>query len=228
VPGLPAGSVLVAVRASAAAESRAATIPASFRARNPEEAAFCAGCAARGDLPEEDLVVDATTLGIRNVAVSLKAIAEGILPPLEPLTIDNACCRFVPHVGFAPVGSPLVVSNSDPMSHAILIATLGGTQLYMATIASGDTARTTRVETPGILDVSCPIHPWMRAWIVATRHPYVAVTGASGEARIDRVPAGTHEVVLWHEQLGSAASTVTVAADAVARVLLGAGDFRRR
>ena len=48
------------------------------------------------------------------------------------------------------------------------------------------------------------MHAWMQAWLIGARHPYVAVTDARGGARLDKVPAGSHDVVFWHERLGTA------------------------
>ena len=36
--------------------------------------------------------------------------------------------------------------------------------------------------------VDCDLHTWMRAWVVATDHPFIAVTGPVGEFAIDNVP----------------------------------------
>ena len=39
---------------------------------SPKEAGICGTCASKGSLPDESLVVDETTLGVQNVAVSLR------------------------------------------------------------------------------------------------------------------------------------------------------------
>jgi hypothetical protein len=226
--GLPGGSILVQVTARASAASRPAEIPPAYRVRNPADAAFCEGCASRGALPDEALLVDAGTRGIRNVAVSLRSVGAGALPPLAPVTLDNACCRFIPHVAFVPVGARVAIKNSDPMSHAVAISTLSGVQLYMVTIPSGDRAETTPIETAGILEVTCPIHSWMRGWLIATRHPYVAVTNERGEARLDSVPAGAHDLVFWHERLGSASKRLTLEASTDQRVTVSDAEFQKR
>lgn len=225
---LPHGSIMVQVRARTPAESRTAEIPSDYKARNPEDASFCGGCARQGSLPDETLLVDPKSLGIKNVAVSLKAIAEGLLLPLPRATLDNACCRFSPHVLFAPVGESIMLKNSDPMSHGTMIWTLSGVQLYSVMIPTGETTETNVVELSGILSVTCPMHSWMRASIIAVRHPYVALTGDGGEARLDHVPAGSHDLVFWHERLGTAARKVEVTASAEQRISLSDADFLKR
>lgn len=220
-PALPHGSILVQVRARSPAESRKVDISDAYRSRNPQEAAAC-------DVWEERLVVDPKSLGLRNVAVSLRSVPEGLLSPLPSATLDNAGCCFVPHVLFAPVGSKLRLKNSDAMSHGTKLSSLGGTDLFTTTIPSGDSTETTTVDAPGILAVTCPIHAWMSAYVVAVRHPYVAVTDALGEARLSQVPAGSHDLVLWHEMLGSASRSVTVAAGQELRLDLDDSAFQKR
>ena len=216
------------IRARGPADSRPIDIPSAFRSRNPEETAFCERCASGRPPADEALVVDPASLGLRNVAVSLKSISEGLLPPLGQATLDNACCRFDPHVLFVPVGAKVVLKNSDPMSHASMISTLSGTALFTVTIPSGEKAETTAVEFPGILSVTCPIHSWMQAWLIGARHPYVAVTDAGGAARLDRVPAGSHDVVFWHERLGTAVRKAEVTAGQELRLDLDDSDFKKR
>ena len=42
-------------------------------------------------------------------------------------------------------------------------------------------------------------HPWMRAWIYVSPHPYVALTDDKGFFHILNVPAGRYTVRAWHE-----------------------------
>jgi hypothetical protein len=227
-PALAHGSIAVTVRARAAAASRPVELPRDYVSRNPQEAELCRACASKGSLPDESLLVDAASLGVRNVAVSLRRMEEGLLPPLARATVDNACCRFEPHVAFTPVGAPFVLKNSDAMTHGTMIWTLAGTQLYSVIIPRGENVETTTVDVPGILSLTCPLHAWMRGFVIASRHPYVALTDARGAARLEKVPAGTHDLVLWHEALGTAARTVTVEASKESAVTLSDADFRKK
>jgi hypothetical protein len=211
----------VQVRARSPADSRKVDIAAAYRSRNPQEAALC-------DVWDERLVVDPKSLGIANVAASLRSISEGPRSALARATLDNAGCRFVPHVLFAPVGAKVLIKNSDAMSHGTMISSLGGTSLFTVTIPSGESVETTTIDAPCILSVTCPIHAWMQGWIIAVRHPYVAVTGDQGAARLDQVPVGAHDLVFWHEQLGTASRTVSVAAGSEHRVELDDSAFTKK
>ena len=51
----------------------------------------------------------------------------------------------------------------------------------------------------GLLNVKCDAHPWMRAYIYSSRHPYVAITGENGEFEITDLLPGKYTVRIWHE-----------------------------
>jgi hypothetical protein len=58
----------------------------------------------------------------------------------------------------------------------------------------------------------------MSAYWMVTDHPYVAVTDADGRFRIENLPAGKHQFVVWQEKAGYVAGFVEDT-DAVSRVL---------
>lgn len=42
----------------------------------------------------------------------------------------------------------------------------------------------------------------MKAWMMAFDHPYFAVTGRTGEFRIEKLPPGKLEFRFWQERVG--------------------------
>ena len=50
----------------------------------------------------------------------------------------------------------------------------------------------------------------MAGWIVVAGHAYYALTDASGNFKIEGVPAGTYTLEYWHEKLGKQSKPVTV------------------
>jgi len=64
---------------------------------------------------------------------------------------------------------------------------------------------------PGLVFVSDDFRGGFQAYVHASAHPYVDLTGAeavpgrsAGSFRLDDVPAGTYELVCWHEGLAPA------------------------
>jgi hypothetical protein len=50
--------------------------------------------------------------------------------------------------------------------------------------------------------VKCNIHPFMTGHLLSQPHPYMAVSGDDGVFEIKDLPAGKHEIQLWHEASG--------------------------
>ena len=50
--------------------------------------------------------------------------------------------------------------------------------------------------------VDCSIHAWMKAWLIISDHPYVAITDADGNFELKNVPVGEWKFRFWHERPG--------------------------
>ena len=50
--------------------------------------------------------------------------------------------------------------------------------------------------------VTCNIHPWMKAWLVVRDNPYAAVSKPDGSFEIADLPAEELELQFWHEKAG--------------------------
>ncbi|MSR74426.1 MAG: hypothetical protein EXS14_02995 [Planctomycetes bacterium] len=204
--------------------------------RNPDEAQLCGRCADEGKLVDESLLVDAKNRGIANVAFSLGGLESAPTKFVEPL-LDNLECRFTPRVQFAAARHALRVRNSDPFAHTARLTNSGGHLLWNALIANAAETKTSKLPRAGLHTVLCDMHPWMRAHVIATNHPFVAVSATDGSAQISGIPqkAAKHTLVAWHEKLGTARSDVDFAAPSsgsdalgVFLVALRQQDFRAR
>jgi hypothetical protein len=58
----------------------------------------------------------------------------------------------------------------------------------------------------------------MSAYIVVTSSPYFGVTDEKGEFVIEDVPAGTRELKIWHERLGTQTMRSVVTSGSTLRV----------
>jgi hypothetical protein len=62
--------------------------------------------------------------------------------------------------------------------------------------------------------MQCGFHAYMESWAMAVNNPYYAVTDDQGAFKIDNVPPGTYQMVVWHPQSGPGVTrTVTVSPD---------------
>lgn len=139
---------------------------------------------------------------IQNVVVFIKGIKAGAPTPKSPSIIDNLKCAFVPHVGIGYRGNQLIFKDSDPLFHNIHTYLEDRTYYNVGLPFKG--SQVTKILTrPGLIEITCDAHPWMRGWLYVFDNPYAALTGPNGEFAIRGVPPGTYTVEAWHEELGT-------------------------
>ncbi|NIO08872.1 MAG: hypothetical protein GTO40_13000 [Deltaproteobacteria bacterium] len=173
-------------------------------------------------VPNETLVIGFEA-GIRYAVVTLEGVTRGMPVEREAINeLDNRECRFVPRVQAASVGQWLVVKNSDPILHTAHAHFSGGQPDFNLGLYPGKTSRKPLV-SPGVVPIDCDVHPWMKAYIVVTEHPYHAVTDILGEYQIMNIPPGSYRLKVWHETLGTQEKPVLIRSGEVTEV-----DFTMR
>jgi plastocyanin len=168
-----------------------------------------ASCHAGATPMREETVVADERGRLANVVVFLRdAPAPGPgAPAPPPAVLDQANCRFVPHVLALRTGQVLRVTTSDPTVHNV--HTLGSanpaTNVGM-TAGAGPVDMT--FARPEEIAVRCDIHPWMSARLHVFAHGAFAVTAADGTFELPDVPAGQYTLVFRHELFGDLEETV--------------------
>jgi hypothetical protein len=170
-------------------------------------------CLAKGPLLGEELVVNKSNLGIKNVFVWLvpddpqKPLA--IHPKLQQIKqkkveVDQPCCVFVPHALCLRQGQDLIAKNPSAISHSFHwtgnpLKNAGGNQI----VAAGSDLRIDSLVADRYpVKMSCDIHPWMAGWIRVFDHPYFALTDADGKFEIKDAPTGPCHIMTWQESKG--------------------------
>lgn len=117
----------------------------------------------------------------------------------DTVEFDQEKCIFISHVFGMRSTQTLKVLNSDTVGHNTNIPGFNYNTLIPEK-SSNSEARPKPLSEP--TGVSCSIHPWMSAFIMATPHPYIAVTDEKGEFEIKNVPAGVDlEFRIWQEKV---------------------------
>jgi len=161
-------------------------------------------CAAQ-TIYSESLVVDAETMGIRHVFVYLRK-ATDIHPDLasseqETVVFDQKNCRFQPHSLLVRTDQTVLIKSDDPISHNTHTHPVRkqGSNFLMSPNNRKGVPLTDLVAESQPFKVNCDVHPWMEAWWLVLDHPYGAITDEQGRFTIDKLPAGEHELRVWHE-----------------------------
>jgi hypothetical protein len=167
----------------------------------------------------ETVVVNTNgTLG--NVFVWIK---DGLAPaqwpfPAQPAKLDQHGCLYEPHVQGIMENQDLEILNSDPVNHNV--------HAECQTNAAWNESQPPRAEhkfkkfnaQEVLFPVTCSVHPWMRAYIGVSPHPFFAVTGNDGSFTIKGVPPGTYTVEAIHEKYGKKEGKLTVAPSGTAAI----------
>jgi hypothetical protein len=165
--------------------------------------------------------------GIADVFVAIDAASPS--PSATPSTIRLTDCVLAPRAGVAH--GTLTIASGMTAPAKLTVQRAG--QLPLGGAVKEDKARELYLPIAGHeVEVALDAGSIYRiasgdevAWVVATDHPYVAVTEASGNVVMRGVPAGTHAVTAWlpprsGQPARIAKGTVNVAAGALTDVTL--------
>lgn len=155
--------------------------------------------------PESKKTVDLDRLivgpqdGVANTIVYLKDVSSGKAfdLPEQRRHLNQVHCRYVPHILLVPENAVLQMESSDATLHTIHMEGAATFNLPFP-FTHQITSRT--MSTPGLVHLQCNGgHVWMSAEMMVAPHPYYAVTDESGRFDFTDVPAGTYQIVAWHE-----------------------------
>jgi hypothetical protein len=172
------------------------------------------------DVSSGTFVVDPASRGIKNVVLFLRKASrehESLTSETGDVIFDQEKCMFLSHVLAVRLGRTLEIKNSDPIAHNTNYSRSGMRGApFNGTIPDGKmVAFQPTAEENQPVDVSCSIHPWMKAYILPRANGYFAVTAADGSFTIENLPAGEKlEFQVWHESAsGTAGALVATAPD---------------
>ena len=159
---------------------------------------------------------------VQNVLVIVEDVKKGKAAPKDKFVINNHRCRFEPLVGISYVKGEYVIKNSDPILHNTSLGKLLNSgirrSVFNLALPYKDQVIEKKNRVSGLIDVKCDAHPWMRAHIYSSRHPYVAVTNARGTYEIKDLLPGTYHVRFWHEGFEEVVREVEVKAGAASEL----------
>ncbi len=159
-------------------------------------------------LVDESLVVHKDNLGLRYVAIWLESKDAVPVhpdlqsPPVEPPSLDNVDCRFEPHMQAIRTGQKLLLRNSDPVAHNAAVHAKRTTPFSEVIPMNMPVEKSFAKPENFPTRVDCSIHAWMKAYLIISDHPYVAVSDADGNFEIRNLPSGEWKFRFWHERPG--------------------------
>lgn len=117
---------------------------------------------------------------------------------------------FIPHVLAVPVGTAVEISNSDAILHNVHTRSRENRPFNRSQLANMKLSVT--FTEPEVVTVSCDVHSQMSAFIVVVPNGFFAQADQNGGYEIADVPAGTYQLVGWHEKFGTVTTDITITA----------------
>ena len=106
---------------------------------------------------------------------------------------------FKPHVLGLLKGQTLDVVSSDTVGHNVNAKMRANGASNNLLSPGQKTTFVPKASEGRPSEVTCDIHPWMKAYWLILDNPYFAITNDKGEFEIKLAPAGTQKIVVWQE-----------------------------
>jgi|HubBroStandDraft_6_1064221.scaffolds.fasta_scaffold171143_1 plastocyanin len=170
------------------------------------------------DVKYNAVVVDGGGLEGVFVRIANDAVQGSYDPPPAHATIDQIDCMYVPRIQGVVGGQTIDIGNRDGTLHNV--HTYRGVESWFNRphVKGSPPIEQPMPDAPGIVKLTCDVHPWMRGFVVVSAHPFFAVTGAGGSFAIEHVPPGRYPVEAWHPRYGLKETRVEVGADGAVEV----------
>lgn len=118
----------------------------------------------------------------------------------EPIEseVDQIDKSFAPYVRVVTVNSRVAFPNFDDIRHHVY--SFSEAKTFELPLYIGTPANPVLFDKPGIVDLGCNIHDFMRGYVLVLETPHHARSQA-GRARLAGLPAGQLDIRIWHPLL---------------------------
>ncbi|MFY7905636.1 MAG: methylamine utilization protein [Burkholderiaceae bacterium] len=123
--------------------------------------------------------------------------------PLSGAEMGQQAKSFVPEVLVVTRGTAVSFPNRDTVRHHVY--SFSQTKQFELKLYTGTPANPVLFDRSGVAVLGCNIHDDMVGWIVVVDTPHFGTSAASGQVRLDNVPAGQYTLRVWHPRLPTGA-----------------------
>jgi plastocyanin len=160
------------------------------------------------DVPYNAILVKDGKLKDVLVRIEVGGVKGDFKAPDTHAVVDQHDCMYSPRIQGVVAGQEVDIKNSDATLHNV--HTYKGAESLFNQAQPKGAEPLTKSWDDGVIKFTCDVHPWMRAFVVVTDHPFFGVTGEDGTVKIEKIPAGKYKVEAWHSQYGLKTAEVTV------------------
>jgi hypothetical protein len=155
------------------------------------------------------------TAGLAGALVWLRGVDQAVARPwdLPPVRVEAREQQFrivqgrrTGRIGFVKAGDKVEFISRDPVFHNVQARGLDffirqgrPNAFFTCTLPDPNIVRSWRLDFPEIVELSSGCgYFWMRAYLLVSSHPHVALTDEQGHFVMAKVPPGSYEIVAWH------------------------------
>jgi hypothetical protein len=148
--------------------------------------------------------VDPATLAVENVVVFLRGVDAKRSRPWDHPKVRVAQRdrrlwirqgEAQSNVGWVRTGDTIEAINQDDHFHMLRGR---GAAFFSLPFPQAQLVSRRRLDKPGLVELSSgAFFFWMRGYLFVDDHPYYAKTDARGRFELDKVPAGSYDLVCW-------------------------------
>lgn len=190
---------------------RAGSIVGSVRAVPPREGAEQSAGGGAYESRRYKYVEKIDYSKLRDFVIYIDEPAKGISPNEvgdHAVKTTQKDANFEPHVLPVVVGSSVRWPNEDDIFHNVF--SMSDAKEFDLGYYKKEKVPEVRFDRVGRVDVFCAIHPRMHCIILVVPNMFFAVVDEKGRYSIQKVPAGTYKVKVWHERIPSQTKEVIV------------------
>lgn len=121
-----------------------------------------------------------------------------VVPAAEPYVMGTQRKQFTPRILPITVGSSVRFPNRDPILHNAF-STSSANTFDVGVYGNGD-GKTVAFPQAGYVRVFCNVHASMVGHVLVLDTPYFTRPDASGRFVLKNLPAGSGDLVVWHDR----------------------------
>ena len=114
-------------------------------------------------------------------------------------TIDQKNLMFVPYIEIFRPGDKVVFRNSDLTRHHVY--SFSPIKAFEFVLVPGESSPPLVLDKSGVIAVGCNIHDMMITYLYVSDAPWIAHSGADGQAVFHDLPAGAYNIRVWQPRL---------------------------
>jgi plastocyanin len=140
----------------------------------------------------------AATAGTPSVITLTPIAGPGAAPASrENPRMDQLGLAFTPGLLIVRRGETVTFTNSETIAHNVHVAFSDNDSTALEYDTDPEGSVDLLMEREGGYEVTCDLHPGMRAFIFVTSAPHAVFANVNGSYRLEDVPPGTYRLNVW-------------------------------